>query len=84
MSQTKDVLARLGVPVASPGAASDRLSELAASSGPLRAALMELRSEGISKATADALLSPRVADVFPSSSALQFGRPTADSCSAWQ
>lgn len=57
------VAARLGVESARPDVSPDRLSELAASSLLLRAALEELRGDGISNATADALISAQVADV---------------------
>ncbi len=57
------VLRRLGVEVAGPSVDSDRLSELSSSNALLRSALTELRSEGISNATADALVSARIADV---------------------
>jgi TIR domain len=57
------VLLRLGVGKADPDSDSDRLLELASSSGLLRSALAELRGNGISNATADALVSARIADV---------------------
>jgi hypothetical protein len=57
------VLHRLGAKEARPIVASDRLSELASSSALLRSALAELRGEGISNATAEALVSSKIADV---------------------
>jgi hypothetical protein len=57
------VLHRLGVESATPSVALDRLSELASSNALLRSALAELRGEGISTATADALASSKIADV---------------------
>jgi hypothetical protein len=53
------LLARLGTQKTSPSTAADRLTELASSSGLLAAALAELRGDGLSRGTAQALASSR-------------------------
>jgi hypothetical protein len=57
------LLARLGTQKTSASTAADRLTELVSSSGLLAAALAELRADGLSRATAQALAVSRVADV---------------------
>ena len=57
------LLARLGIQKTSPSIAAGRLTELASSSGLLAAALVELRGDGLTVATSQALAMSKVADV---------------------
>ena len=59
----KLLLARLKNARDTPDQAADRFAELAASSGLLTVALDELRGDGLSNATADALVSSNVTDI---------------------